>query len=113
MPGRIPLLGCRSAVEARVAGRPAALADNVRAATAYQPVWVGVALLGVLQLGLDQAVGREQGVAGLLAQGTGLWDGRVRGRMKGPGVVHFGPHDGTSRETCGEKRLSLVIQLST
>lgn len=104
MPGRVPLLSCRSAVEARVAGRPAALADNVRAAAAYQPVWVGVALLGVLQLSLDQAVGREQGVAGLLAQGTGLWDGRVRGRMKGPGVMHLGPHDGTSGGICGGEK---------
>lgn len=100
----VPLFGCSPAVQARVAGGSAAWAHNVRAAAAYQPVCVGVALLGVLQLGLGQAVGREQGVAGILSQGTGLWDGRVRGRMKGPGVVHFGPHDGTSRETFGEKK---------
>lgn len=91
-PGRVALLDRHSPVEAGVACGPAAWAHDVRAAAADQPVGERVALLGVLQLRLGQAVGHEERVAGLRPQGAGLGYGRVRGRVGGPGVVHFRPH---------------------
>lgn len=51
-----------------------------------------MALLGVLQLHLGQAVGREERVAHLLPQGTGFRDGGVRRRVGRPGVVYLGSH---------------------
>lgn len=49
-------------------------------------------LLGVLQLSLGQAVRHEERVARLLPQGTSFRDGWIRGRVRGPGVVHFRPY---------------------
>ena len=101
--GGVPLFHHGPPVEARVTGGPAAGTYDVRAAAAHQPVGAGVALLAVLQLSLGQAVGCKHGVPGLLAQGAGLWDGRVWGWVSGSGVVDLGPHDGSSGGACGRK----------
>lgn len=83
-------------VEAGVACGPPALADDVRAAAADQPVWERVALFVVFQISLGQAVGHVERVADVLPQHASLRDGRIRRRMSRPGVVHFRPHYSSS-----------------
>lgn len=83
-------------VEAGVACGPPALADDVRAAAADQPVWERVALFVVFQISLGQAVGHVERVADVLPQHASLRDGRIWRRMSRPGVVHFRPHYSSS-----------------
>lgn len=90
--GRVTLFNRHPPVKAGVACGPAARAHDVRTATADQSVGEGMALLWLLELSLGQALSCATGVPYVRAHGTGFRDGRVRGRMSGPGVVHLGPN---------------------
>lgn len=92
------------AVQSGVAVGSAASGHYICAAAPHQPFGVRVPLLWVLQITLRQVGGKQRRTGLLVAGDAGLWNGWVRGRVWGAGVVYLGPHNGAGGRPCKDTR---------